>query len=154
MKLQKVIQIASVLTGLCLMAASKPALAHDEYCNRDCRAHHIHVYADDPLIRNIVRDIQRFQDRICDLERRRDEEKRYRDWGAVHRTEDAIRDFKHDLDAAKRDLHRAIEDARRDRDRDRDRDRSRDYRYNSSRGERDRDLFSRNGRDDNYRRRN
>ena len=122
-----------------LAFAATPAFAHDDFCSRDCRAHHIHVYADDPLIRDIVRDIHRIEDRIFSLERRRDEARRYHDGRDVRRFDDDIRDSKHDLDNRHKELRRLIDDIRRNGDRGRDRN----YR---DRDNRDRDR-ERGGRD-------
>ena len=127
MKLKRFALMLGTAICFALTFAATPALAHEAYCNRDCTTHHAHIYADNPLIRGIIRDINRLEDRIRDIEHRRDDSHRYRDGRDGRRYDDEIRDARRDLDERHHELSRVCEDFHRKYDRDWDRNRGRDW---------------------------
>ncbi|MEP6754599.1 MAG: hypothetical protein ABJA67_03775 [Chthonomonadales bacterium] len=130
MKLKRFALMLGTAICFALTFAATPALAHEAYCNRDCTTHHAHIYADNPLIRGLIRDIIRLEDRIQDLDRRRDDSRRYRDGRDNRRIDDDIRDAKRNLDERRHELSRVCDDFHRryDQDWNRGRDRrGRDY---------------------------
>ena len=107
----------AVLLG---MAASSPASALD----RD-------DWRDKNEVRRDVRDINRIEDRLRDLQYRRDIASRRHDWRAVRFLDDQISDARRDLERNRRELYRDRRDVRDDRRDDwrRDRDRRDDWRW-------------------------
>lgn len=112
--------LSSVLIGL---AGLTPARADDDDYGRGNygRTH----------IRQDIADIRRDENRLRDLERRRDWQARRHNWDAVHDTDRQIQQLRWHIAHDRRDVHQDIRRTRRDRD-DYDRDNYRPRRWHDN----------------------
>ncbi len=116
---------ASLLIGV---LSSLPARADDDYYLRD-RYYRDARYRDDHR-REISRDrrdlredydrLHRDEDRLCNMERQRDEYKRCKDWRAVKDIERDIKFLRHQVDEEKRHIRDDEKDLHKDIHRERD----------------------------------
>src|SRR5689334_13137560 len=101
--------LSALLIGV---TAAAPARADDwEHYGRN------HVYRD-------IQDVRRDERILRNLEDRRDDARRHRDWSEVRRLDRRISDLRRHIDRDRRDIRRDINRNRDDRYRDND-----DYRY-------------------------
>jgi hypothetical protein len=107
--IQRLVARTAVMGGMAALlfalAGAGPVRADDDYYAR--RDDH-HIYRD-------VADVRRDEARLRDLERRRAEERRERDWDHVRRLDRQITDLRWHIDHDRRDIRRDIDHARRDR---------------------------------------